>query len=77
MKRSPSPVGLIEGRHVDTLDLGQPSEHGGAITLRTFGLPPVNHVGDLSDDFLSVAQNEGIDELGERLGVVGAVTRRP
>ena len=36
-------------------------------------LPRADHLGDLADDFFAVADDERVDVLGERLGVVRAV----
>ncbi len=37
------------------------------------GLPVAHHLGDLGDDLFAVAEHDQVDEVGDRLRVVGAV----
>jgi hypothetical protein len=48
------------------------------VLARSFGaprsLPLADDLGDLADDLFAVAEDDQVDEVGEGLGVVGAVT---
>ena len=60
---------LVKRRHIDARDLRQGNEQVTSIAVAELG----KDCGDLADDFFPVAQHDGIDEVGDRLGVVGAV----
>ena len=63
---------VVHRRHVDAGDGGQLAQHalaGGA----PGALPRADHLGDLADRLLAVADDERVDEVGHRLGVERAV----
>ena len=61
----------IDG-HVDARDRRELAQHGFARRAAA-ALPRADHLGDLADDLFAVADDERVDVLGERLGVVRAV----
>jgi hypothetical protein len=68
---------LVHRRHVHALDPRELTEHALAAALGAArGLPSGDHLGDLGDDLFAVAQHDEVEEVGERLGVVGAVPAR-
>ena len=65
---------LVERRDVDPLERGQPPAQAVARALRLgLGQPVPHHLVDLAHHLLAVAQHEGVDEVGQRFGVEGAV----
>ena len=65
---------LVERRHVDPLERGQPPAQAVARALRFRPDQPIpQHLVDLAHHLLAVAQHEGVDEVGQRFGVEGAV----
>ncbi len=79
-RREPFAVVLdvVHRRHVDTGDRGELMQHALARSSRaTARLPRAHDLGDLRHDFLAVTDREPVDEVGERLRVVGAVAARP
>ena len=68
--REPTVLGvarLVERRHVDALDVGEPAEQRRAVDAVT--LRRAQDVVDLEHDLLAVAHDRRIDERCERLGV--------
>ena len=65
-------AGLVQRRDVDALDPGQRAQDVEALGP-TAGDPRGDDLGDLADDLLAVAEHDEVEEVGERLGVVGAV----
>ena len=65
----------VERRHVDALDRGQRAPAARPVAPLGHGRrqPGPDGLGDLADDLLPVAEHEGVDEVGQRLGVEGAV----
>ena len=65
---------LVERGDVDALEPGQAAAQrvARALALR-LRQPLAHHLVDLAHHFLAVAQHEGVDEVGQRLGVEGAV----
>ena len=65
----------VEGGHVHPLQPGQRAQQRTALALggRRRRQPGAQHLVDLAHDLLTVAQDEGVDEVGQRLGVEGAV----
>ena len=65
---------VVEAGHVDARDPCQLPQHVAAALLGPPpGLPRGDHLGDLADHLLAVAQHDEVEEVGEGLGVVGAV----
>ena len=65
---------LVERRDVDALELGEVAQEALAAACRLARhLPRRDHLADLGDDLLAVAEHDDVDEVGERLGVEGAV----
>ncbi len=64
-------AGLVAGGDVDARHEGEPAEQRLPRTVPSFGH---EHLGDLADGLLPVAEHETVDEVGERLGVERAVT---
>ena len=64
---------LVEGWDVNSFELTQSLQQGVAIGPR--GLPALVDRENLQDDILTVAHHDGVDEVGDRLGVRG--TRSP
>ena len=68
----PVVVDLVHRGHVDPGDRRQLAQH--ALTRRApRARPRADHLGDLAHRLLAVADHEGVDEVGHRLGVEGAV----
>ena len=69
-------VGLVarveEGRHVHAGDPRQRLQQGSAIA----SIPLAHRVDDLSDGLLAVAQDDGVEERRQRLGIEGARSAR-
>ena len=65
---------LVHGGHVDAGDVGELPQH---VLPAAVGaprrLPPREDLGDLADDLLAVTQHDEVEEVGDGLGVVGAV----
>ncbi len=57
-------------RNVDARDLGQEPEQ--VLPRRGGALPARHRVADLVDDLLALADDEGVEEIGHRLRIVGA-----
>ena len=68
----PVVLDVVEGRDVDAGQLGEVAQHvvAGGVSLAG------QDGGDLPDRLLAVADDEHVDEVGQRLGVVGAVAAR-
>ena len=70
------PIALVagrkQGRHVHALHRGQPVEH--CRPGQPFRPGAEEQVGDLEDHLLTVAEHDGVEEVGHRLGVEGAGT---
>ncbi len=66
---------LVHRRHVHAVDVGELAEH---LLTTAVGPPrelPVEDDGiDLGDDLLAIAQHHQIEEIGDGLGVVGAMS---
>ena len=70
-------VDLVHRRHVDALDVAQLAQHrlaGALAAARRLPLP--QHDRDVGHDLFPVAQHDEVEEVGQRLGVVGAVPAR-
>ena len=65
--------GLVHGRHVDPGHPGQGPQHPGAPACSARRLPVPHHLGDVAHRLLAVAEHREVEEVGQRLGVVGAV----
>ncbi len=65
----------VERRDVDALELRQrrPQRVAVARIGLARGEPLPHHLVHFADDLFAVAQHEGVDEVGERLGVVRTV----
>ena len=72
------PVGqvgdVVEGRDVDAAGAGEAQQHLAATAGTALGLPLPHDVGDREHGLLAVADDGGVDERGDRLGVEGRVT---
>ncbi len=64
---------VVHRGHVDARDLGQRPQHGFAAGLAGT-LPAAHDLADLGDHLFAVAEHEEVDEVGQGLGVVGAVS---
>ncbi len=68
----PVVLDVVERGHVDAGDRRELAQHRLA-GRASAALPRADHVGDLADHLFAVADDEGVDVLGEGLGVVRAV----
>ena len=62
-------VDVVELRHVDTTGACQPEQQLVATAGAAVALPALDDVGDLQHRLLAVAEDGGVDELGDGLGV--------
>ena len=67
---------VVEGRHVDAAGAREPQQHLVASAGTPGGLPLPHDVGDREHRLLAVADDRGVDEGGDRLGVEGGVAPR-
>ena len=68
--------GFVEGRHVHALDASEGSQDVEPVGA-TSRLPGCDGRVDLADHLLAVAQHHEVEEVGERLRVVGGVATGP
>ena len=68
--------GFVEGRHVDALDASEGSQDVEPVGAAS-GLPGGDGRVDLADHLLAVTQHHEVEEVGERLRVVGGVATGP
>ena len=76
-QKGPVVADVVESGHVDASHGGQLAQHllaGAGGHPRPF--PGPDHLGDLRNHLFAVTQHEGVHEIGQRLGVVRAVTPR-
>ena len=60
---------VVEAGHVDATARGEPHQHLVATTGRALALPLPDDLADREHDLLAVAEHDGVDEVGDRLGV--------
>ena len=63
----------VQRRHINSGHGGQPEVHLVAVAPPS-SLPCGDDLGDFPNHLLAVAQHRGVNEVGQRLGVVGAVS---
>ena len=64
---------VVEPRHVDRAGAGQAQEELDPAPRHTVPLPSGHDIGDHEDGLLAVADDGGVDEVGDGLGVEGGV----
>ena len=69
-ERRPVVLDVVQRRDVHAAHVGEVAQHARPVAGRPV---PGEHRGDLAGDLLAVAEDERVDEVGERLRVVGAV----
>ena len=60
---------VVEPGHVDAATGREPHQHAVAASRTPLGLPLADHLGDREHDLLAVAEDDGVHEVRDRLGV--------